>query len=117
MQATLTAIRAALMRRHEPVAEPGEWLNRVVQAFFDYHAVPSNPGWLEGFRTKVCRAWRHALLGRVSDTSCLGRASIGLSTATYGTVKSSIRTRGAVSRVATLGKSRMWQPDLCGVGG
>jgi hypothetical protein len=65
MRATLTAIRATLLRRrHEPVVELGQWLNRVVQGYFNYHAVPSNLGRLEGFRSEVCRAWRHALLRR-----------------------------------------------------
>jgi len=65
MRATLTAIRATLLRRrHEPVPEVGKWLNRVVQGYFNYHGVPSNLGRLEGFRSEVCRAWRHALLRR-----------------------------------------------------
>jgi len=51
-------------RRHEPVAEVGLWLNRVVQGYFNYHAIPSNLRRLEGFRSEVCRAWRHALLRR-----------------------------------------------------
>lgn len=65
MRATLAAIRATLMRRrHERTAHVGKWLNRVVQGYFNYHAVPSNLGRLEGFRSEVCRAWRHALLRR-----------------------------------------------------
>jgi group II intron reverse transcriptase/maturase len=65
MRATLTVIRATLMRRrHKPVAKVGRWLNRVVQGYFNYHVVPSNLERLEGFRSEVCRAWRHALLRR-----------------------------------------------------
>jgi hypothetical protein len=65
MRATLTAIRATLLRRrHEPVPEVGKWLNRVVQGYFNYHAVPSNLGRLEGFRSEVCRTWRRALFRR-----------------------------------------------------
>ena len=57
MRATLAAIRATLMRRRrEPVAVVGTWLSRVVQEYFNYHAVPSNLGRLEGFRSEVCRA-------------------------------------------------------------
>lgn len=41
--ATLRSIRTALMRRRlEPVAVTGRWLNRVVQGYFNYHAVPTN---------------------------------------------------------------------------
>jgi RNA-directed DNA polymerase len=65
MRATLAAIRAALMqRRHEPISVIGPWLNRVVQGYFNYHAVPTNLLRLDGFRSEVCRAWRHALLRR-----------------------------------------------------
>jgi hypothetical protein len=65
MRATLAAIREALMRRrHEPVSVIGAWLNRVVQGYFNYHAVPTNLMRLDSFRSEVCRAWRHALLRR-----------------------------------------------------
>jgi RNA-directed DNA polymerase len=65
MRATLTAIRDALYRkRHERVSVIGAWLTRVLRGYFEYHAVPSNLKRLEGFRTEVCRAWRHALLRR-----------------------------------------------------
>ena len=65
MRATLAAIREALMRRrHEPVSIIGAWLSRVVQGYFNYHAVPTNLMRLDGFRSEVCRAWRHALLRR-----------------------------------------------------
>lgn len=65
MRATLAAIRAALMqRRHEAISVIGPWLNRVVQGYFNYHAVPTNLVRLDGFRSEVCRAWRHALLRR-----------------------------------------------------
>lgn len=58
-------IRAALMRRrHESVSVIGPWLNRVVRGYFNYHAVPTNLMRLDGFRSEVCRAWRHALLRR-----------------------------------------------------
>jgi group II intron reverse transcriptase/maturase len=65
MRATLTGIRDALCRRrHEPVPVIGAWLTRVLSGYFEYHAVPTNRKRLEGFRTEVCRAWRHALLRR-----------------------------------------------------
>ena len=65
MRATLAAIREALYRRrHEPVPVIGMWLKRVLGGYFEYHAVPTNLKRLEGFRTEVCRAWRHALLRR-----------------------------------------------------
>jgi len=65
MRATLAAIRAMLMqRRHEPVPVLGRWLGRVIRGYFNYHAVPDNMHRLAGFRSEVCRAWRHALLRR-----------------------------------------------------
>ncbi len=65
MRATLSAIRETLMRRrHEPIAEIGRWLTRVIQGYFNYYAVSGNLHRLKSFRSEVCRAWRHALLRR-----------------------------------------------------
>src|SRR5450830_284111 len=65
MRATLKEIRAQLMRRrHESVAIVGKWLNRVVQGYFNYHAVPGNLYRLAGMRSEICRAWRHAQMRR-----------------------------------------------------
>lgn len=62
---SLQAIRAELMRRrHESVAIMGKWLNRVVQGYFNYHAVPGNLYRLAGLRSEIGRAWRHALMRR-----------------------------------------------------
>jgi hypothetical protein len=41
-----------------------KWLNRVVQGYFNYHAVPGNLYRLAGMRSEICRAWRHALMRR-----------------------------------------------------
>jgi RNA-directed DNA polymerase len=65
MRARLKAIREALMRRmHEPIPVVGRWLRRVVQGYFNYHAVPGNVDRLEAFRKDVSRAWLHALRRR-----------------------------------------------------
>jgi RNA-directed DNA polymerase len=65
MRATLSAIRQTLLRRrHEPIAEIGRWLTRVVQGYFNYYAVSGNLYRLRSFRSEVCRTWRHALLQR-----------------------------------------------------
>jgi len=65
MRATLVKIREALKRRrHEPIAMLGEWLRRVVQGYFNYHAVPGNLKRLGGFREAVIELWRKALLRR-----------------------------------------------------
>jgi RNA-directed DNA polymerase len=65
MTATLKAIRTSLMRRrHAPIKEVGAWLNRVVQGYLNYHAVPGNTKRLGMFRTEVCRAWLHAIRRR-----------------------------------------------------
>jgi group II intron reverse transcriptase/maturase len=65
MRATLKALRQALMRRrHEPVPVTGLWLRRVVQGYFNYHAVPGNDRRLSAFRRDVARAWLHALRRR-----------------------------------------------------
>ena len=65
MRATLTVIREKLyQRRHEAVPIVGQWLQRVLNGYFQYHSVPTNLLRLSGFRDEVCRAWRHALLRR-----------------------------------------------------
>ena len=44
---------------HAPVGAVGEWLKRVVEGYYRYHAVPGNSGVLERFRERLCRLWRH----------------------------------------------------------
>lgn len=65
MRGTLASIRQTLMRRrHEPVPVVGRWLGQVLRGYYNYHAVPGNLRRLNGFRTEVSRAWRHALMRR-----------------------------------------------------
>ena len=65
MRATLAELRDAMMRkRHDPIPVQGRWLQRVVQGYLNYYAVPGNIIRLDGFRTLVGRAWRKALLRR-----------------------------------------------------
>jgi group II intron reverse transcriptase/maturase len=65
MRTTLKALRQKLhLRRHEPVHVIGDWLRRVVQGYFNYHAVPGNSRRLSVFRKEVGRAWLHALRRR-----------------------------------------------------
>ncbi len=49
---------------HEPIPEVGHWLRRVVQGYFNYHAVPGNVNRLDRFRTEVARALLHVLRRR-----------------------------------------------------
>jgi hypothetical protein len=59
MRVTLRSIRETLMRRrHQPTAVTGRWLNRVVNGYYNYYAVPTNIDRLAGFRSEACRAWR-----------------------------------------------------------
>jgi group II intron reverse transcriptase/maturase len=65
MRATLKALRQTLKRRqHEPIPVVGKWLRRVIQGYFNYHAVPGNSWRLSTFRKEVGRAWLHALRRR-----------------------------------------------------
>ncbi len=65
MRATLKAVRKELMpRRHHAPDEVGARLQRVVQGYLNYHAVPGNSKRLGVFRDEVCRAWLHALRRR-----------------------------------------------------
>ena len=58
----LQAIKQELRRRmHEPVAQVGEWLQSVLNGYYQYHAVPGNLPVLSRFRRQVARYWYRAL--------------------------------------------------------
>ena len=62
MVAKLHALKAELIRRrHEPIAQVGGWLTKVVQGYYQYHAVPGNLNQLTVFRHRLCRLWRRNL--------------------------------------------------------
>ncbi|HXM22212.1 MAG TPA: group II intron reverse transcriptase/maturase [Terriglobales bacterium] len=65
MVAKLKAIKAELQpRKHHRTSEVGTWLRKVVQGYYQYHAVPGNTGQLRVFRRRVCRLWRSVLVRR-----------------------------------------------------
>ena len=65
MRATLKALRGRMMRRrHLSIPEQGAYLQRVLQGYFNYYAVPTNARRLGAFRTQATRAWLHALRRR-----------------------------------------------------
>jgi len=65
MVAKLRVLKAALVRqKHDPPAQVGEWLRKVVQGYYQYHAVPGNLNQLSAFRHRLCRLWRAVLKRR-----------------------------------------------------
>jgi RNA-directed DNA polymerase len=65
MVAKLKVIKAELQhRKHHRTSEVGAWLRKVVQGYYQYHAVPGNTGQLRVFRRRVCRLWRSVLVRR-----------------------------------------------------
>ena len=65
LRAKLQEIKQQLQRRrHDPVAQTGEWLRSVVQGYFNYHAVPGNLDSLGTFRERLIRLWRTQLRQR-----------------------------------------------------
>jgi RNA-directed DNA polymerase len=69
MQATLRKIKAVLRERmHERVNVVVQWLKRVVEGYYRYHAVPGNTATLGRFRDRLCDLWR-SMLGRRSQRS------------------------------------------------
>jgi group II intron reverse transcriptase/maturase len=65
MQAKLREIKVELKRRrHDPIAEVGQWLRAVVGGHIRYYGVPTNQPALSLFRLLVGRYWRHALSER-----------------------------------------------------
>jgi hypothetical protein len=51
-------------RMHQPVAQVGMWLKRVVNGYYQYHAVPGNTRALHRFRRRLSRLWLQALRRR-----------------------------------------------------
>jgi RNA-directed DNA polymerase len=69
MRAALHKIKAVLRARmHERVNVVGQWLKRVVEGYYRYHAIPGNTARLGRFRDRLCTLWR-AMLGRRSQRS------------------------------------------------
>jgi RNA-directed DNA polymerase len=65
LEAKLQQVKQTLRARmHEPVAQMGEWLGRVLNGFYQYHAVPGNWASLFRFRERLSRYWLHALKRR-----------------------------------------------------
>lgn len=61
----LKRIKQAMKRwRHLPIPVQGAWLRRVMQGYFNYHAIPGNTRTLDAFRIQVLRHWRTALKRR-----------------------------------------------------
>jgi group II intron reverse transcriptase/maturase len=65
LRAKLQQVKAELHRRwHMPMAEVGRWVQRVVQGYFNYHAVPGNRASLESFRSQIIWLWLRTLRRR-----------------------------------------------------
>src|SRR5215469_12073552 len=65
MASKLKAIKVELHRRmHARPSEVGAWLRKVVNGYYQYHAVPGNIPQLRTFRGRVNRLWRSALARR-----------------------------------------------------
>ena len=65
LRSKLQQIRDMLKRHmHKPVAIVAAWLQRVMQGYFNYHAVPGNGPVLDVFRTQVIRTWLRTLRRR-----------------------------------------------------
>jgi group II intron reverse transcriptase/maturase len=70
MVAKLQTIKAELLRRkHEPTAQVGEWLKKVVLGYYQYHAVPGNMNRLSVFVHRLRRQWRAVLPRRSQRAS------------------------------------------------
>src|SRR3982751_1933984 len=65
MVAKLQSIKAELRRRmHSPPAVVGAWLQKVLQGYYQYHAIPGNMRRLATFACRVGRLWRSSLIRR-----------------------------------------------------
>jgi group II intron reverse transcriptase/maturase len=65
MGAKLKDIKVELQRRqHDRTAEVGAWLQKVVQGYYLYHAVPGNINQLRLFKKRLNRLWHNVLVRR-----------------------------------------------------
>ena len=65
MVAKLKTIKVELLRRkHDRISQVGAWLRKVVNGYYQYHAVPGNIDQLRTFRQRVNRLWRNVLVRR-----------------------------------------------------
>ena len=116
--AKLHALKAELSRRkHDPSAQVGEWLQKVVQGYFQYHAVPGNMSQLSVFRHRVCRLWRVVLTRRSQRGQMSWQRLIGCLNAGFLSLGFCILTLRLALPLDIQGKSRMRQracTDLCG---
>ncbi len=65
MVAKLKAIKVELRRRmHARPSEVGAWLRKVVNGYYQYHAVPGNIRQLSTFRQRINRLWYQVLARR-----------------------------------------------------
>ena len=65
MVAKLKAIKLELRRRmHARPSEVGAWLRKVVNGYYQYHAVPGNTRQLSTFRQRINRLWYQTLVRR-----------------------------------------------------
>jgi group II intron reverse transcriptase/maturase len=65
MAAKLLALKAELRRRmHEPISRVGEWVQKVLTGYYQYHAIPGNLDQVSLFRHRLRRLWRTVLRRR-----------------------------------------------------
>jgi hypothetical protein len=65
LEAKLQQVKQTLRARmHEPMPRVGDWLRRVLNGFYQYHAIPGNWASLYRFRLQIGRSWRHVLQRR-----------------------------------------------------
>lgn len=65
LDAKLQQVKQTLRTRmHEPVPTVGEWIGRVLNGFYQYHAIPGNWASLNRSRLQIGRYWRHVLKRR-----------------------------------------------------
>jgi len=65
MTAKLLAIKVELSRQmHQPSSQVGEWVQKVVRGYFQYHAIPGNSRQLYVFVHRLRRIWRRVLFQR-----------------------------------------------------
>jgi hypothetical protein len=108
MQATLRKIKAVLRERmHERVSVVGQWLKRVVEGYYRYHAVPGNTATLGRFRDRLCNLCAACLGVAASAADRVGNASAQPSNDGYLVLASCILILTYASTPLIQGRSRV----------
>ena len=120
MVAKLKAIKIELRRRmHDRPGDVGAWLRKVVNGYYQYHAVPGNIRQLSTFRQRINQLWYRYSHAAVSVSARGGRISFRCSNGGYHAASSASLSSNSLLRLPSFTRA-VWLDALdsgCCAGG